>query len=158
VGRHHLATLLAIGAGVCIAAYIVVDGLGVRRAGRTFHHRLAYIAWLLVFGGPWLLALALWLRPMAVWKHLRQHWWRGVVGGVTSNGSYTIAICALALGPMSHVAALRETSVLFGAIIGAALLHERFGAVRIAAAVVIVLGLVLMNGPTVFLGGSGRAL
>jgi drug/metabolite transporter (DMT)-like permease len=157
-GHHYLATLLAIGAGVCIAAYIIVDGLGIRHAGPTFHHRLAYIAWLLIFGGPWLLALALWLRPRAVWKHLRQHWWRGVVGGITSNGSYAIAIFALALGPMSHVAALRETSVLFGAIIGAVFLHERFGAIRIAAAVVIVLGLVLMNGPTVFLGGSGRAL
>jgi drug/metabolite transporter (DMT)-like permease len=52
---------------------------------------------------------------------------------------------------MAHVAALRETSVLFGALIGTLLLHERFGAQRVAAAFAIVAGLVLMNGPAVFM-------
>jgi drug/metabolite transporter (DMT)-like permease len=150
-GRHGLATLFAVLTGVTIAAYIIVDGLGVRSAGPTLQHRLAYIAWLYVLDGPWLLLLALWLRPAKVWSHLRKNWWRGAVGGVTSNVSYAIAIYALALGPMAHVAALRETSVLFGALIGTLLLHERFGAQRVAAAFAIVAGLVLMNGPAVFM-------
>jgi drug/metabolite transporter (DMT)-like permease len=51
------------------------------------------------------------------------------------------------LGPMAHVAALRETSVLFGALMGTLLLGEPFGLRRVAAAAVIVIGLVLMNGP-----------
>ena len=149
-GHHWLVTLFAVLAGVCIAAYIVVDGLGVRHSGPTFHHRLAYVAWLLIFGGPWLLSLALWLKPKTVVSHLRKHWRRAAIAGVLSNGACAITIYALALGPLSHVAALRETSVLFGALIGAVFLHERFGLVRAAAAIVIVLGLVLMNGPTVF--------
>ena len=149
-GHHWLATLFAMMAGVCIAAYIVVDGLGVRHSGPTFDQRVAYVAWLLVFGGPWLLGLALWLKPKTVALHLRKHWRRAAIAGVLSNGAYAITIYALALGPLSHVAALRETSVLFGALIGAVFLHERFGIVRLAAAVVIVLGLALMNGPTVF--------
>ena len=49
--------------GVTIAAYIIADGMGVRSAGPDFEHRLAYIAWLCVLEGPWLLVLAIVLRP-----------------------------------------------------------------------------------------------
>jgi drug/metabolite transporter (DMT)-like permease len=145
--RHGLATLFAVLTGFTIAAYIIADGLGVRSAGPTFQHRLSYIAWLCVVEGPWLLALAIVLRPGTVWKHLRRTWWRGAIGGVIANVGYGIAIYALVLGPMAHVAALRETSVLFGALMGTLLLGEPFGARRVAAAAVIVVGLVLMNGP-----------
>jgi drug/metabolite transporter (DMT)-like permease len=146
-GRHGLATLFAVLTGVTIAAYIIADGLGVRAAGPDFQHRLAYIAWLCVLEGPWLLVLAIVLRPQTVFGHLRRYWWRGAVGGVIANTGYGIAIYALALGPMAHVAALRETSVLFGALMGTLLLGERFGRRRVVAAAVIVSGLVLMNGP-----------
>ena len=145
--RHGLATLFAALTGVTIAAYIIADGLGVRSAGPTFQHRLSYIAWLCVVEGPWLLVLAIALRPRTVWTHLRRTWWRGVIGGVIANVGYGIAIYALVLGPMAHIAALRETSVLFGALIGTLLLGEPFGRRRVAAAFVIVVGLVLMNGP-----------
>jgi drug/metabolite transporter (DMT)-like permease len=145
--RHGLATLFAVLTGFTIAAYIIADGLGVRAAGPDFNHRIAYIAWLCVLEGPWLLVLAVALRPDTVWSHLRRTWWRGVIGGVIANTGYGIAIYALALGPMAHVAALRETSVLFGALMGTLLLGEPFGVQRVIAAAVIVSGLVLMNGP-----------
>lgn len=145
--RHGLATLFAVLTGITIAAYIIADGLGVRSAGPTFEHRLSYIAWLCVVEGPWLLVLAMVIRPKSVWTHLRRTWWRGVMGGVIANVGYGIAIYALVLGPMAHVAALRETSVLFGALMGTLLLGEPFGVRRVAAAFVIVVGLVLMNGP-----------
>jgi len=148
--RFGLATLFAVLTGFTIAAYIIADGLGVRSAGPTFEHRLAYIAWLCVLEGPWLLVLAFTLRPATVWTHLRRTWWRGVIGGVIANVGYGIAIYALVLGPMAHVAALRETSVLFGALIGTLVLGEPFGVRRVAAAFVIVAGLVLMNGPALF--------
>jgi drug/metabolite transporter (DMT)-like permease len=145
--RHGLATLFAVLTGFTIAAYIIADGLGVRSAGPTFQYRLSYIAWLCVVEGPWLLVLAIVLRPGTVWTHLRRTWWRGAIGGVIANVGYGIAIYALVLGPMAHIAALRETSVLFGALIGTLLLGEPFGLRRVAAAFVIVVGLVMMNGP-----------
>ncbi len=145
--RHGLATLFAVLTGITIAAYIIADGLGVRAAGPDMAHRLSYIAWLCVIEGPWLLVLAIVLRPKTVWAHLRRTWWRGVTGGVIANTGYGIAIYALVLGPMAHIAALRETSVLFGALMGTLLLGEPFGVRRVAAAFVIVIGLVLMNGP-----------
>ncbi len=146
-GRHGLATLFAVLTGFTIACYIIADGFGVRAAGPDFSHRVAYIAWLCVLEGPWLLVLAIVLRPETVWSHLRRYWWKGMIGGVIANTGYGIAIYALVLGPMAHVAALRETSVLFGALMGTLLLGEPFGRRRIVAAVVIVAGLALMNGP-----------
>jgi len=145
--RHGLATLFAVLTGFTIAGYIISDGLGVRAAGPDASHRLAYIAWLCVLEGPWLLVFAVMVRPKTVWSHLRRNWWRGVVGGLIANTGYGIAIYALALGPMAHVAALRETSVLFGALMGTLLLGEPFGVRRVVAAAVIVSGLILMNGP-----------
>lgn len=145
--RHGLATLFAVLTGFTIAGYIIADGLGVRAAGSTVAHRISYIAWLNILEGPWLLALAFYLRPTAVWEYLRRTWYRGVIGGLIANTGYGIAIYALVLGPMAHVAALRETSVLFGALIGTLLLGEPFGVRRVAAAVIIVIGLLLMNGP-----------
>jgi drug/metabolite transporter (DMT)-like permease len=148
--RHGLATLFAVLTGVTIAAYIIADGMGVRAAGSDFEHRLAYIAWLCVLEGPWLLVFAVVMRRGTILSHLRRNWWRGVVGGLIANVGYGIAIYGLVLGPMAHVAALRETSVLFGALMGTLLLGEPFGLRRIAAAFVIVSGLVLMNGPALF--------
>src|SRR5476649_2086228 len=149
-GRHGLATLFAVLTGFTIAGYIISDGMGVRAAGPDMAHRLSYIAWLCVLEGPWLLVLAFVLRPNTVWAHLKRNWWRGVIGGVIANTGYGIAIYALVLGPMAHIAALRETSVLFGTLIGTLLLAEPFGGRRVIAAIVIVSGLVLMNGPAFF--------
>lgn len=148
--RYGLATLFAVLTGFTIAAYIIADGMGVRSAGPDFEHRIAYIAWLCVLEGPWLLVFAAVMRPQTILSHLRRNWWRGAVGGVIANVGYGIAIYGLVLGPMAHVAALRETSVLFGALMGTLLLGEPFGLRRVAAAFVIVSGLVLMNGPAFF--------
>jgi drug/metabolite transporter (DMT)-like permease len=149
-GRHGLATIFAVLTGISIAGYILADGLGVRAAGPALGQKIGYIAWLCVVEGPWLLALAFARRPAAVWFHLRVNWWRGVLGGAIASVGYGIAIYGLAAGPMAHVAALRETSVLFGTLIGTLLLGEPFGGRRVAAALVIASGLVLMNGPAFF--------
>jgi drug/metabolite transporter (DMT)-like permease len=147
--RHGLATLFAVLTGFTIAGYIFADGLGVRAAGPTQAQRISYIAWLFVLQGPWLM-IAMLLRPANAWAQLRSKWWRGAIGGTIATAGYGIAIFALVLGPMAHIAALRETSVLFGSLMGTLFLGESFGLRRVAAAIVIVVGLVLMNGPRVF--------
>lgn len=148
--RHRLATLFAMLTGVTIAGYILADGMGVRAAGPSLEHKISYIAWLNFLEGPWLMIFALMRRPQAVLGYLRTGWWRGACGGSIAHIGYGIAIWALAQGPMAHVAALRETSVLFGALMGALLLGEAFGVRRVIAAAVIVSGLVLMNAPRLF--------
>lgn len=137
------ATFFAILTGMTIAGYTVADGTGVRNAGNP----LSYIAWLNVVEGPWVFLVAVYVRRSALLPYLKAQWWRGSLGGVVAALGYGIAIWALSLGAMANVAALRETSVLFAALMGTLLLGEKFGAKRVMAALVIVAGLLLMNLP-----------
>ncbi len=135
-------TVFAIVTGITVAGYTFADGLGSRVSGNA----IAYIAWLNVVEGPWVLVFAMWKRrPGPVLAYLRLYGWRSAIGGVIATLGYGIAIYALSVGAMAHVAALRETSVLFATVIGTRLLGEPFGAKRAMAAGMIVAGLVLMN-------------
>ena len=69
----------------------------------------------------------------------------GLIGGTLAGSAYAIAIWAMSQGPMAHVVALRETSVIMAALIGALVLKEPFGPRRIAAACVVTLGAVLLQ-------------
>lgn len=140
-GAGSRASLFAALTGVSIAAYTLVDGLGVRAADDA----LGYIAWLNVIEGPPLVVYALWRRRGAFLPYVTRHGGRSAIGGAIAATGYGIAIWAMGQGTMAHVAALRESSVLFAALIGVVLMGERFGARRIAAAVLIVAGQVLVN-------------
>lgn len=52
-------------------------------------------------------------------RYLTQHWKKGIFGGIATMGSYGLALWAMTLAPLAVVAALRETSILFGALIAA---------------------------------------
>lgn len=140
-GEEWRPTLYALATGVTIAAYTVADGLGVRASGDA----LGYIAWLNLLEGPWVFLFALWLRGPSIFQHLRKYWWRGAGGGVVATVGYGLAIWALSVGGMAHVAALRETSVLWGSLIGTLILGESFGYRRVLAAMTVVAGLLLMH-------------
>ncbi|MEQ9245617.1 MAG: DMT family transporter, partial [Nitratireductor sp.] len=141
-GEKFAAPLIfAVFTGLFIAAYTVVDGLGVRAAGSA----IGYILWLFILDGLILVPFALYLRRGQVTEYLMQNWRPGIVAGAMSFGAYAIVMWALALGPMVQVAALRETSVIFAAIIGVFFLKERFGLRRIVAAVTIALGIVVLK-------------
>ncbi len=135
------AIFLAVLTGFTIAAYTVIDGLGARAAGNA----LSYIVWLNLLEGPWVFVFAVWKRGPAIFDYMRKYWWRGSAGGVVATIGYGIAIWASSLGAIAHVSALRETSVLFATLMGTFLLGEKFGKLRIVAAVVLVCGLLAMN-------------
>jgi drug/metabolite transporter (DMT)-like permease len=126
---------------VTICAYSVVDGLGARSAGNA----VAYSVVLFVGIGPVMAVYALARRGPALLGMMRAHWHTGLAGGALQFGSYGIAIWAMTLAPIAIVAALRETSVLFGAVIAIIVLKEPLRANRMIAAVLIVVGLVLMR-------------
>jgi drug/metabolite transporter (DMT)-like permease len=73
------------------------------------------------------------------------HWRIGLIGGALSYVAYAIVIWAMTVAPIAIVAALRETSVLFGALIAVVVLREPLRAVRFAAAAAIVIGLALIR-------------
>ncbi len=135
------AVVLALTNGAVISTYLIVDGMGVREAGNA----LTYISWLFILEALPLLALTLWLRRGRVLESLAPNWKPGVLGGTIAAISYGIALWAMSLGPMAHIVALRETSVLFGAALGALVLKESFGKPRILAAATVALGAVLLN-------------
>jgi drug/metabolite transporter (DMT)-like permease len=75
----------------------------------------------------------------------RLYWRRGLAGGALQFLSYGVAIWAMTVVPIAVVAALRETSVFFGAVIAVVVLKEPLRAIRIVAACMIVCGLILIR-------------
>ncbi|WP_318210867.1 MULTISPECIES: DMT family transporter [unclassified Streptomyces] len=139
--RPHWPALLAAGAtGLSIALYTVVDGVGVRASGTP----LGYIAWLMVLEGLAIPAYALWTRRAALLPQLRPYAGRGLLGAALSVTAYGLVLWAQTKAPLAPVAALRESSIIVGAAIGALFFKERFGGPRIAAAGLMVAGIGLM--------------
>jgi drug/metabolite transporter (DMT)-like permease len=69
---------------------------------------------------------------------------RGLVGGTISLVAYSIVLWAQTTGALAPIAALRESSIVFGALLGAVFLGERMGRRRAAAAAVVVCGVVAL--------------
>ncbi|MEU2073045.1 DMT family transporter [Streptomyces sp. NPDC013489] len=139
--RPHWPALLAAGAtGLAIALYTVVDGVGVRASGTP----LGYIAWLMILEGLAIPAYALWTRRAALLPQLRPHAGRGLLGAALSVAAYGLVLWAQTKAPLAPVAALRESSIIVGAAIGALFFKERFGAPRVAAAGLMAAGIGLM--------------
>ena len=75
--------------------------------------------------------------------------WRSLLGGeIAAAEAYGLVIYVINSNTIAIVAALRETSVVMAALIGARLLKERFGPIRLAAAVMVTMGIILMNAGT----------
>lgn len=138
VHRHanHRATTIAVANAVVIAFYTVVDGTGVRLSGNA----VSYVLWLnLLSGVP--LFLLVWLRDRSkVWGMMRTNSRNAVIGGGCKLGAYGIALWAMTQAPVAVIAALRESSVLFGVAISALILRERSGLRRFITAALIAAG------------------
>lgn len=126
--HHRKALMFAFANAAIIALYTVVDGRGVRASVVDDHGALRYVMTLFVLDG---IAYPLWVwsRRSAAGRreivaYARRRWPVAALGGSASIGSYAIALWAMTRAPIATVAALRETSVIFAAIIAARLLHE----------------------------------
>jgi drug/metabolite transporter (DMT)-like permease len=136
------AALLAAGAtGLTIAAYTTVDGLGVRLSGSS----VGYIGWLMLLESLCVPLWALVRRREVVGGASRRVLLSGLSAGALAVLAYGLVLWAQTRGALAPIAALRETSVIFGAIIGTVVFREPFGRSRIAATVVVVIGVLLLN-------------
>ncbi len=127
----------ALFTAVTICAYSVVDGVGARIAGNAH----AYSAILFVGMAPVMAIYAVARRGSGMVSTMPRHWRIGLAGGALQLGSYGTAIWAMTVAPIAIVAALRETSVLFGTVIAVIFLKEPLRNDRILAALLIVAGL-----------------
>ena len=135
------ALFFALLTAVIICGYTLSDGMGARASGDP----LAFSALLFVLNGIALVAIALLWRGRDALSPMRDFLWPGFAGGIMSGVSYTIVIWAMTIAPIALVAAVRETSVLFGAAIAVIFLKEPLRLARILAAGFIVFGLVLIR-------------
>ena len=133
------AVAAALVTGVAIAAYSLVDGLGVRRA----HDPYAYAGLLFLAQGPALPLAALVRRPRSAWRD-NSAMTRAFTAGLLSLVAYGAVLWAQTRAPLAEVAALRETSVISAALIGMLCFHERLGRRRVIAAVVVAAGILLI--------------
>jgi len=133
--------VFALGTGASIAAYTVIDGLGVRHS----FDAISYITWLFLLEGATFGPFIYFLRRKQVIEHWRQRGLALVGGGLASAGAYGLVIYAMNSNPMAMVSALRETSVLMAALIGTLILKEGFGKTRVSAAVLVTGGVFIMN-------------
>jgi drug/metabolite transporter (DMT)-like permease len=141
-GLSRAALLAAGGTGLTIAAYTTVDGLGVRLSGSS----VAYIGWLMLLESLCVPAWALARRRHELLSGTsRRVLGSGLLAGGLSVLAYGLVLWAQTRGDLAPIAALRETSVIFGAVIGTVVFREPFGRWRIAATLLVVTGVLLLN-------------
>lgn len=124
-----------------IALYTTVDKVGVARS-----HPVSYATGLWGVDAVCLTLYVLVRRHpdkiRAVW---RTRWRMLVTSGVFSAGAYLLVLIAMRMMPVSYIAALRESSVVFGALLGWRVLGEAFGPQRIMASATVAAGLILLS-------------
>ncbi|MEO8601207.1 MAG: EamA family transporter [bacterium] len=135
------AVWFALATGAMIAIYTVIDGLG----GRSVTNPLSYIAWMNIGEAVALVGVARLRRGATLWGALSTNLGRAIGAGVMATAGYGIIIVAMSYGSMAHVSALRETSVVIAALIGTLVLGERGLARRVAAAVIVAIGAMVMH-------------
>ena len=129
--------LLALGVGLSIAAYVVVDKQGVRYADPITYGTL-------ILGIPGIVAVGYVLARGGVARLRRAFNWRSALGGVFSMAAYALVLIALTSAPAASVAAVRESSVVIAALLGALVLKERGGPERIVGSVIVLVGVALV--------------
>lgn len=132
---------LAVLTGCCIAGYSLIDGIGVRNSGEAY----GYAGWLFLIQGPLLILVARIKSGHRLRTRMRPHAVKGIVGGFLSLLTYGIVVWAQDRMPLSVVAALRETSVVWGVLLSAVLLRERPSRLATAAALVALTGAILVD-------------
>lgn len=142
-GLTARAAMLSFTNAAVVVAYTLIDGVGARLSGNA----ASYVSWMMMATAA-LIAVIVWVfyRDKARAQE-RSFWIRGLIGGALSIGGFGIALWAMTKAPIGLVAALRETSVLFAAILGALIFDERFGPKRWAALILIVVGIGLLRWP-----------
>jgi len=138
--RDRAGIATALGTGVAIAGYTVVDGYAVSGGAPV----LAYAGWLFL--------LQSWVVPMvAVARRgrrlpglARKQALAGLGGGAVSMAAYGLVLLAQTSGALAAVAALRELSIAFGVLLGAFVLHEQAARQRLLPALVLTAGAVVL--------------
>lgn len=134
------AVVAALGVALCISTYSAIDGAAVQIAAPITYTVFEFIAATL-FMTP----VVLLRYPRAlVLREWRLNWSRIVVVGVLMQLAYGLVLLAYSRGHVSYAGAIREVSVVFAALIGWRWLGEGFGPPRVAGALLIFSGILVI--------------
>ena len=129
--RH---VLLALAVGLAIASYVVVDKEGVKYADPITYGTL-------ILGIPGIVAVALVVFRGGVSRLRAAFDWRSALGGVFSIAAYALVLIALTTAPAASVTAVRESSVVIAAFLGAVVLKEKGGWERVTGSIIVLVGI-----------------
>lgn len=127
-----------------VAFYSVADANGARLAADAATV-LTFVVWLFMLDWIGITTVLLWSRRGQIWRDVAPQIKDGMIGGFLGSISFGAALWAFTMTDAANVTAIRETSVVFGAIFGAVFLKEAFGSRRIMAASCLAFGLMLME-------------
>lgn len=139
--ESRVSTAWALANALIIAAYTLVDAAGVRLSGTPE----TYVVWLFVLDALPFPIVVLLIKRNELRAYAARFWLRGLVGGVLSAAAYGVVLWAMTRAPVAAVAALRETSVIFAALIGAWLLKEGHIGRRVAGAATVAAGVIALR-------------
>lgn len=140
--RHsRVSTHWALANAFIIALYTLVDAAGVRAAAAP----QSYVVWLFVLDALPFPILIFVLKRRELTAYARRFWLRGLFSGALSAAAYGVVLWAMTRAPVAAVAALRETSVIFAALIGAWLLKEGHIARRLVGAATVAAGVIALK-------------
>jgi len=131
------AGLTALGIG----AYTVTDASVIRQMPSPY----TFIVYLFLLDWIGITIVTLFIRRGQIWQHVKPQLRPAMLGGISGTLSYGAALYAFTLADAAIVTALRETSAVWAALMGAFWLKEGFGRRRIIAASVLVVGLITMQ-------------
>lgn len=142
---RNVAVGFALLCGVMIALYSVVDGAGMRMSRATSGQVWGYMVWFFLLDCVLITPLALYRRRGKLRAVITKEFRWGTLAGISSLITFGLALYAFSLAPIAQMSAMRETSVVFGAVFAALILKEPFGARRIWPACALAAGLILMQ-------------
>ena len=133
--------ILALLNALVISGYTLVDGIGVRLSAAP----ASYTLWIFLITGVVITCWATLTQWSQTRDYLRLNWHLGAVGGLGTLVSYGLALYAMTQAPVAVVAALRETSILFSAVISWLILKEHITVVRCVSVCVIAIGAITLR-------------
>ncbi len=127
---------------VCIVTYTLIDGLGVRVSGSA----ASYVTYMSLIEGIILVSVMIfYLSPKEIISYARNRWHLCALAAFLSIFGYGLVLWAMNHAPIGVVSALRETSIIFGTLIGIYFFKEGFGRKRLVTAALICLGALMIK-------------
>lgn len=131
---------LALALALVISIYTAIDGVAVKR-GPAMPYALLIFTFVPVPFTPWVLRQYRWSQLWTVWQSNPRNL---LLAGLLGIVAYFLALLAYSIAPLNYAGAVREVSVVLGALAGWLLLGENFGPVRVGGSLLIFAGILVI--------------